>query len=60
MKLRFVFKAFNESLMKEALELVCQSLQHTDAKITGRIALPLNIKRFCVLRSPHIDKDSRW
>ena len=27
--------------------------------LNGLVALPTKIKRFCVLRSPHIDKDSR-
>lgn len=59
MKLRFVLKAFNQNLMQEALELVSRSLENTDAQISGKIALPMEVKRFCVLRSPHIDKDSR-
>jgi small subunit ribosomal protein S10 len=27
--------------------------------VNGTIALPTRIKRFCVLRSPHVDKKSR-
>lgn len=34
-------------------------LLRTDCKVTGIVSLPIRIKRFCVLRSPHIDKDSR-
>ena len=27
--------------------------------VAGPVPLPTRIKRFCVIRSPHIDKDSR-
>jgi small subunit ribosomal protein S10 len=35
------------------------TLLKTEAQLKGVISLPTKIKRFCVLRSPHIDKDSR-
>jgi small subunit ribosomal protein S10 len=34
-------------------------LLKTDCTVNGVVALPTKIKRFCVLRSPHVDKDSR-
>jgi small subunit ribosomal protein S10 len=27
--------------------------------VSGPIPLPTHIRRFCVIRSPHVDKDSR-
>ena len=59
MKLRLTLKSFNkESMTKAAIDL--QSLcDTTDVKSRGGVALPTQIKKYCVLRSPHIDKDSR-
>jgi len=34
-------------------------LLKAECNVTGIVSLPTRIKRFCVLRSPHIDKDSR-
>ena len=31
----------------------------TGAQVSGPIPLPTRIKRFTVIRSPHVDKDSR-
>jgi ribosomal protein S10 len=35
------------------------TLSKTECEVSGLVALPIKIKRFCVLRSPHVDKDSR-
>ena len=61
MKFRILLRSFNNEL----INLACQQLRATllkseaDCTINGVVALPTKIKRFCVLRSPHIDKDSR-
>lgn len=59
MKLRFVLKSFDQSLLKEALEELSLILANTNCSVSGSISLPAERKRFCVIRSPHIDKDSR-
>jgi N-acetylglutamate synthase-like GNAT family acetyltransferase len=59
MLFRILLRAFDNQSMKIACQLLRQSLFQTDCKVTGTVALPTRIKRFCVLRSPHIDKDSR-
>jgi len=59
MKIRIFLKAYN----KELLNLVCENLSKylvdKECNISGIIALPIKIKRFCVLRSPHKYNDSR-
>lgn len=59
MKFRFFFKSFNNEVSAKFAEEVKQTLEKTQCKVSGVIALPMRLKRFCVLRSPHIDKDSR-
>jgi len=62
MKFRILLKSFNNGL----IETACQQLRGTlvsdvenESIVKGVVSLPTKIKRFCVLRSPHIDKDSR-
>jgi len=61
MKFRIILRAFNNELINLASDQLGLTLSSTNAKchINGVVALPTKIKRFCVLRSPHIDKDSR-
>jgi small subunit ribosomal protein S10 len=59
MKLRIILKAYNNELINLATECLRQALISSDCEISGAISLPTRIKRFCVLRSPHVDKDSR-
>ena len=59
MKFRILLRSFNNELIQIALEKVRSTLLPTDCEVKGIVSLPIRIKRFCVLRSPHIDKDSR-
>ena len=59
MKFRILLRSFNNELIQLALEKVRTTLLPTECEVKGIVSLPIRIKRFCVLRSPHIDKDSR-
>lgn len=59
MKLRIFLRSFNNKLIKLATEQINNNLVKEGYIIKNTIALPTRIKRFCVLRSPHVDKDSR-
>jgi small subunit ribosomal protein S10 len=59
MKFRILLRSFNNELIQIALEKVRTTLLPTECEVKGIVSLPIRIKRFCVLRSPHIDKDSR-
>lgn len=59
MKFRFFFKSFNNEISAKFANEVKHTLEKAECKVSGIIALPMRLKRFCVLRSPHIDKDSR-
>lgn len=59
MKFRILFKSFDNELIDLASRQLRTILLPTDCKLKGVVSLPTKIKRFCVLRSPHIDKDSR-
>ena len=59
MKFRILLKSFNNDLIDLACQQLRSTLLKTDCTLNGVVSLPIKIKRFCVLRSPHIDKDSR-
>jgi small subunit ribosomal protein S10 len=59
MKFRVFLKSFDNQLIQLASQQLRTTLLKTDCLIKGVVALPVKIKKFCVLRSPHIDKDSR-
>ena len=59
MKFRLFLKSFNNDFIQLASKQLRQTLLKTECKLTGAISMPTKIKKFCVLRSPHIDKDSR-
>ena len=59
MKFRILLRSFDNELINVASQQLRVTLLPTNCKVNGVVALPTKIKRFCVLRSPHIDKDSR-
>ena len=38
---------------------ILETAKQTGAKVAGPIPLPTTINKYCVLRSPHVDKKSR-
>ena len=59
MKFRILLRSFEKDLINTACQELKETLAKTDCNVAGVISLPTRIKRFCVLRSPHVDKDSR-
>jgi len=58
-KFRIVLKAFDAQLLNVACQKISEAIAGTQSILKGPIPLPTVTKRFCVLRSPHVDKDSR-
>ncbi|HZX11335.1 MAG TPA: 30S ribosomal protein S10 [Acidobacteriota bacterium] len=58
-KIRIRLKSFDHRLLDQSVKNIVIKAKRTGATISGPIPLPTNIHRFCVLRSPHVDKRSR-
>ena len=58
-KIRIILKAFDHKILDLSATQIVEAAERTGARISGPVPLPTSIKRFCVIRSPHIDKDSR-
>ena len=58
-KIRIRLKAYDHRLLDQSVEEIVETVRRTGAKIVGPIPLPTVINKYCVLRSPHVDKKSR-
>ena len=59
MKIRIRLKAYDHEVVDESARKIAETVIRTQARIRGPVPLPTEIHRYCVIRSPHIDKDSR-
>ena len=58
-KIRIKLRAFDYKLLDQSTKEIVDTAKRTGAKVAGPIPLPVEIQRYTVLRSPHIDKKSR-
>jgi len=58
-KIRIKLKAYDSILLKKSCINIIETAKRTTNKVIGPIPLPTRKKIYCVLRSPHVDKDSR-
>jgi len=58
-KIRIRLKAYDHKLLDQSAVDILETARKTGAKVVGPIPLPTRINKYCVLRSPHIDKKSR-
>ena len=57
--IRIRLKAFDHRILDQSTNEIVNTAKRTGAHVRGPIPLPTNMRRFTVLRSPHIDKKSR-
>ncbi len=58
-KIRIKLKSFDYRLLDRSTLEIVDTAKRTGARIAGPVPLPTKIKRYCVLRSPHVNKNSR-
>jgi small subunit ribosomal protein S10 len=58
-KIRIILKAFDHRILDLWAGQIVEAAERTGAQVAGPVPLPTTIKRFCVIRSPHIFKKSR-
>lgn len=58
-KIRVRLKAYDHRLLDQSAAQIVEVAERTGAMVAGPIPLPTRIEKFCVIRSPFIDKDSR-
>lgn len=58
-RIRIRLRAFDHRLLDASAQKIVEAARRTGAVVAGPIPLPTERSVFTVLRSPHIDKDSR-
>ncbi len=58
-RIRIRLKAFDHRLLDQSVEEIVDTAKRTGARVVGPIPLPTVTNKYCVLRSPHVDKKSR-
>ena len=58
-KIRIKLKGYDHKILDLSALQIVEAVERTGAVISGPIPLPTRIKKFSVIRSPFIDKDSQ-
>lgn len=58
-KIRIRLKAYDHEIVDQSAMKIVETAKRAGARVSGPIPLPTRRKLYCVIRSPHVDKDSR-
>jgi small subunit ribosomal protein S10 len=58
-KIRIELKSFDSKLINQSCTQILENIKQTNSSVFGPIGLPTKKRIYCVLRSPHVNKDSR-
>lgn len=58
-KIRLKLKAYDHRVLDKSVKAIVDAVRRSGAKLIGPVPLPTKIRRYTVLRSPHVNKDSR-
>jgi small subunit ribosomal protein S10 len=58
-KIRIKLKSFDHKILDQSAQQIVEALERTGAVVVGPVPLPTRIKKWSVIRSPFIDKDSQ-
>ena len=58
-KIRVRLESFNHELLTTSCEKIMDITQNNNVDDVGVVSLPTDKRIYCVLRSPHVNKDSR-
>jgi small subunit ribosomal protein S10 len=58
-RIRIKLKSYDHRILDQSAVQIVEAAERTGAAVIGPVPLPTHIRKFCVIRSPHVDKDSR-
>jgi small subunit ribosomal protein S10 len=58
-KIRIKLKAYDHRVLDRSVASIVEAVKRTGAQIRGPIPIPTKIRKYTVLKSPHVNKDSR-
>ncbi|MGQ9674882.1 MAG: 30S ribosomal protein S10 [Chloroflexota bacterium] len=58
-RIRIRLKAYDHTILDQSARQIVETAERMGAQVAGPVPLPNKVERYTVIRSPHIDKDSR-
>jgi len=58
-RIRIRLRACDHRILDSSVGKIVETARRTGALVVGPVLLPTHIRKYCVLRSPHVDKKSR-
>jgi len=58
-RIRIRLRACDHRVLDQSVGKIVETARRTGAVVVGPVLLPTHIKKYTVLRSPHVDKKSR-
>ena len=58
-RIRIKLRAYDHEVIDQSTKKIVETVVRTQAKVRGPVPLPTEIRKYCVIRSPHKHKDSR-
>jgi len=58
-RIRVRLRAYDHEVIDQSTKKIVETVLRTNAKVRGPVPLPTDRHRFCVIRGPFKDKDSR-
>lgn len=58
-RIRIRLKSYDQRLIDQSAAKIVDTVRRVGARVSGPVPLPTKIEKYCVLRSPHVDKKSR-
>ena len=58
-KIRIRLKGYDHEVVDQSAKLIVETAQKTGARVSGPVPLPTERNLYCVVRGPHVNKDSR-
>jgi small subunit ribosomal protein S10 len=55
-KIRIKLKGYDHRMLDQSVRRIVDTIRRTGSKVSGPILLPTDMKRYTVIRSPHVDK----
>ena len=58
-KIRIKLKAFDHEVIDRSAKKIVETIENSGAKVSGPVPLPNRKNVYCVIKSPHVNKDAR-
>jgi len=58
-KVRIKLKAYDHRILDNAASKIVETIKRTGGVVSGPVPLPTEIQKFTILKSVHVNKDSR-